>query len=517
MKSVVVVFFAGLFAVFTSCGGSIDNQDCPAGQAKSGTDCLPDLDADGVADVEDNCPQVRNPDQADSDDNGVGDACQAPPDADADGVADAEDNCPQDPNPEQLDWDADGQGDACAVQDGTPEHPFIVYHEGSLPAHYVFTDKRDTSEATSDTFDSYPPNDLDESGPEYIYLFHLSRAARVTAEILSPEPSGVDIDVQLLSALDPLELIARSDRGVYAELDPGYYFLSLDSYAGGGTPLAGPYVLDLTVRPIDLADDEIFNHYVLDAVDWLYANYGLLGYDSAALTHDIEYGTYGVVTASAPPRTMCVAAALEVILTAMQLYEQDTGDSSVWDYLPIVSFQRLGSDDLRGHVWVNPDINAGGTSDALRHFGMGMTVPFEQLRPGSFINLNRTTGTGHAVVFLAFIDIDGNESPSWHDGVVGFKYFSSQGGYDAGSGGFDYRYAVFADYGSPTMPGKRDLNIIYSQDQRYLNTGMLYNPSLWLPTARVLGIKTRARSGTEVMSKFDPVYFDGHTYDDPKN
>ncbi|HUU01672.1 MAG TPA: hypothetical protein VM425_09545 [Myxococcota bacterium] len=438
------------------------------------------------------------------------------PDVDLDEVADADDNCPDDPNPEQLDWDADGIGDACSPQDGTPEHPFIIQADEALTSHYVFTDQQDTNQAISDAFDSYPPNTVDESGPEYIYVFTLAGSSRVTAEILSPEPGGVDIDVQLLAALDPLELIARSDRGVYAELDPGSYFLSLDSYAGGGTPATGRYVLDVTVRPIEPPAEETFNDYVLAAVDYLYNNYGQLGYASAVLTHDIPYGSYGVVNASDPPRTMCVAAALEVILTAMQLYEQDSGDSTVWDYLPEISFERLGAGDLRGHVWVNYDFNAGGTADALRHFGMGMTVPFEQLRPGSFINLNRTNGTGHAVVFLAFIDIDGNESLVWHDGLVGFKYFSSQGGYDAGAGGLDYRYAVFDQFGEPSMPGKRDLHIIYSQDQKYLNTGMLYYPSLWLPTARVLGIKTRSRAGAGEMSVFDPVYFDGVTFDDER-
>ena len=37
----------------------------------------PDKDKDGVPDFRDNCPSVPNPDQADIDENGVGDACQA--------------------------------------------------------------------------------------------------------------------------------------------------------------------------------------------------------------------------------------------------------------------------------------------------------------------------------------------------------------------------------------------------------------------------------------------------------
>ena len=39
----------------------------------------PGADGDGFCDTGDNCPQVPNPDQADADFNGVGDACEAVP------------------------------------------------------------------------------------------------------------------------------------------------------------------------------------------------------------------------------------------------------------------------------------------------------------------------------------------------------------------------------------------------------------------------------------------------------
>lgn len=42
----------------------------------------PDSDGDGIPDSQDNCPNVANPDQADSDNNGVGDACEAELDCD---------------------------------------------------------------------------------------------------------------------------------------------------------------------------------------------------------------------------------------------------------------------------------------------------------------------------------------------------------------------------------------------------------------------------------------------------
>lgn len=107
-----------------------------------------DSDGDGILDEDDNCVRVSNPDQADVDRNGQGDACSLvclsgtrtntdydrdrvddgcdpcprspqadamgrPIDEDADGFVDACDNCPGRPNADQADGDGNGLGDVC--------------------------------------------------------------------------------------------------------------------------------------------------------------------------------------------------------------------------------------------------------------------------------------------------------------------------------------------------------------------------------------------------------------------
>ena len=57
---------------------AFDDLGEPLGNMDVGID-LQDSDGDGVADLDDNCPDVYNPDQEDSDGDGIGDACDPGP------------------------------------------------------------------------------------------------------------------------------------------------------------------------------------------------------------------------------------------------------------------------------------------------------------------------------------------------------------------------------------------------------------------------------------------------------
>ncbi|MGY6649048.1 collagen-binding domain-containing protein [Wenyingzhuangia sp. IMCC45574] len=73
--------------------------------------CDNDADDDGVEDDVDNCVNTKNADQADADNDDIGDVCDN--DADNDGVTDDVDNCVNTTNADQADADNDNIGDVC--------------------------------------------------------------------------------------------------------------------------------------------------------------------------------------------------------------------------------------------------------------------------------------------------------------------------------------------------------------------------------------------------------------------
>jgi hypothetical protein len=126
------------------CDGKEDQICDPDCTIDGDIDCrgLVDSDNDSVTDSIDNCPTVANRDQVDSDFDGRGNACDGCPndpdktelgicgcgvddnDSDVDGVLDCKDNCPNTYNPDQADINNNGIGNVCEP-DTTP--PTIVF------------------------------------------------------------------------------------------------------------------------------------------------------------------------------------------------------------------------------------------------------------------------------------------------------------------------------------------------------------------------------------------------------
>lgn len=229
-----------------------------------------------------------------------------------------------------------------------------------------------------------------------------------------------------------------------------------------------------------------FNSYVVRAVEEL-SNKSLgQGYDIRnAFTHDVKYGDR-IIRSSKPPLTMCVAGVAEVIVTAINLYVEETGDREPYSYLPADSWNRMRPKDIRSHIWVSHQLDSYGTADAIVTFGIGRRVKFSELEPGSFVNINRTNKSGHAVVFLSYVDKNGNNLPAYSQDVAGFRYFSAQGVGQKPGAGLGYRVAFFTYSDNKkicpdSVPDgtKRDCGVIYSLSQKMLNTGYMLYPKRW--------------------------------------
>lgn len=163
--AVGLAFFPASAAAEDADGDTVTNRDDNC-LSVANTDQA-DGDNDGVGDACDNCPAFPYPSQANTDGDLFGDLCDA--DIDGDGVLNVADACPRDPSgsvdsdndrvcdgsddcphnadPDQADCDADGLGDACdadADSDG-------VANAAPDNCPFAFNPTQDASVCASDT------------------------------------------------------------------------------------------------------------------------------------------------------------------------------------------------------------------------------------------------------------------------------------------------------------------------------------------------------------------------------
>lgn len=133
-----------------------------------------------------------------------------------------------------------GRGVRGAEPAGTLEDPLEV---DAFPyAHAADTTGR------QDRIDRYGCAEwLEEGGPEVIYRLATPETGRLFLH-LEGDSQSVDVDVHLLEATGveggtATGCVARADRYLEADLEPGTYWVAVDSYTDEGVDLPGPYVL----------------------------------------------------------------------------------------------------------------------------------------------------------------------------------------------------------------------------------------------------------------------------------
>ena len=98
----------------------------------------------------------------------------------------------------------------------------------------------------STKFNTYACNtEKSEAGPERSYVFKVDEPGTIIVGVT--EPSGGDVDVHILSALDANSCLDRGDKGANAHVDAGVYYVVVDTF--GSSDNAGSYNLKITFLP----------------------------------------------------------------------------------------------------------------------------------------------------------------------------------------------------------------------------------------------------------------------------
>lgn len=135
-----------------------------------------DDDNDGIENSIDNCVEIYNPDQIDTDGDGIGDECDSDNydgplgDPDEDGVYNKDDNCPDVYNPDQADEDNDDIGNLCDPDwidpNGDLDGDGILNGVDSCPNDYNIgdSDGDGIDDACDSNLQDGPLGDLDGDG-----------------------------------------------------------------------------------------------------------------------------------------------------------------------------------------------------------------------------------------------------------------------------------------------------------------------------------------------------------------
>ena len=124
--------------------------------------------------------------------------------------------------------------------EGSREAPIAV-------ASFPYQDTRDTSQGGYRYFNYYScAADMPEYGREFVYQLDLCQPGSLH---LAVEASIGDPDLHLLSGLREADCIERNDKLIDRSVQPGRYYVSVDTYVSNAVEQEGPYTLSMTFTP----------------------------------------------------------------------------------------------------------------------------------------------------------------------------------------------------------------------------------------------------------------------------
>ena len=191
-----------------------------------------DADNDGVGDVCDNCLSDFNPHQTDEDGDGPGNPCDDCPvnydpsqaDNDGDGVGDACDNCPASFNPLQEDDDNNGVGNACDIPPSVEVEP----NDSCATAQPVMLGDSVFGSITSNEYD----------------YFSLTLTEDTTLELTTFGPTAGDTVVSIFDSTGAAQYGCDDDNPILNDryslflccLPPGDYCVGVKGYDANPIP-----------------------------------------------------------------------------------------------------------------------------------------------------------------------------------------------------------------------------------------------------------------------------------------
>jgi len=146
-----------------------------------------------------------------------------------------------------------GSDATCSVKDGTADcYDNPDSGDAILITSFPFTDTKNTENSTRRDFNPTSgvckPSSGSEAGAEYVYKVTIESSGTLLADI-TDEKSGdsIDIDIHLLKGgSDEGHCIARDNKKVSSKVEPGTYYLVLDTFTKEGDEKSGEYDLRVT-------------------------------------------------------------------------------------------------------------------------------------------------------------------------------------------------------------------------------------------------------------------------------